>query len=141
MPTPANAAESEPGANAEADSPIADQREDQRPARVMKAAQHARADHLRPVDQLEGGGDANEVTARPMATALAGTSTRNKVTSERGKAHMPIAIAPMKPTPRPQAAQPARVMPASSPRPSARPTRTVAAWPSPSGTMKVRAAS
>ena len=39
------------------------------------------------------------------------------------------------------AVQPARAIPASSPRPSARPTRTVAACPRPSGTMKVSAAS
>ena len=53
---------------------------------------------------------------------------------------MTIAIAPMKPTPTTHDVQPARVTPASSPRPRARPTRTVAAWPRPNGTMKVRAA-
>ena len=54
---------------------------------------------------------------------------------------MPSAMVPMKPTPMIQAVHPARVIPGLSPRPSASPTRTVAAWPRPSGTMKVRAAS
>src|SRR4051812_40346790 len=45
--------EGEPGADPEAHAPIADERENQRPARVVEAAEHARADHLRPVDQLE----------------------------------------------------------------------------------------
>ena len=54
------AAEGQPGADAEADAPIAEQGEDQRPARVVEPAQHARADHLRAVDQLERGGDAQE---------------------------------------------------------------------------------
>ena len=52
--------EREPGADAEADPPIADQGENQRPAGVMQAAQHAGADHLRAVDQLESRGDPEE---------------------------------------------------------------------------------
>ena len=61
MPTPCQSrAEGEPRADAEADAPIAEQREDQRPARVVKPAQHAGADHLRAVDQLERRGDPQE---------------------------------------------------------------------------------
>ena len=55
--------------------------------------------------------------------------------------HITSAIVAMKPTPSTQAVQPARAIPASSLRPSASPTRTVAAWPRPNGTMKVSAAS
>ena len=63
------------------------------------------------------------------------------MTSWRGMLHMTSAMAAMKPTPITQAVHPARVIPGLSPRPSASPTRTVAAWPRPSGTMNVKAAS
>ena len=46
----------------------------------------------------------------------------------------------MKPVPSANAVQPARVTPAGSCAPKARPTRTVTAWPNPNGTMKQKAA-
>ena len=61
MPTPFQSrAEGEPRADAEPDDPIADEREQQRPARVVEAAKHSRADDLRAVDELECGSDAEE---------------------------------------------------------------------------------
>jgi hypothetical protein len=60
--------------------------------------------------------------------------------SSRGKIHIPSAMTVMKATPRANAVQPARVIASASPRPSARPTRTVAAWLRPSGTMKLNTA-
>ena len=61
MPTPRPAgAERQPHADADADDPIAEEREQHRHARVVKAAQHAGADHLRAVDDLEDGGDREE---------------------------------------------------------------------------------
>ena len=46
------------------DQPIADEGEDHRHARVVEPAQHARADDLRAVDDLEDGGDAEERHAK-----------------------------------------------------------------------------
>ena len=54
--------------------------------------------------------------------------------------HITTAIAAMNTPPITSAAMPARRTPGASPPPAARPTRTVAAWASPSGTMKVTAA-
>ncbi len=49
---------------------------------------------------------------------------------------MRMAVRTMKPTPRPSAAEPASLTPSRSPAPKARPTRTVAACPTPIGAMK-----
>src|SRR3954447_24319073 len=47
----------EPGTDAEPNHPISHQREQERPARIVQAAQHAGPDHLRAVDELESSGD------------------------------------------------------------------------------------
>ena len=61
MPTPRQPVEKASAhADAEADRPIADQGEDHRHARVVEPAQHARADDLRAVDDLEQGRDRQE---------------------------------------------------------------------------------
>src|SRR4051794_41806956 len=54
------AREGQPGTDSEPDHPIADKREQERPARIVQAAQHAGPDHLRAVDQLESGGDSEK---------------------------------------------------------------------------------
>src|SRR3954454_22258932 len=51
------ARESQPGADPKTDHPIADQCKEQRPAGIMEAAKHPRANHLSAVDQLEGRGN------------------------------------------------------------------------------------
>lgn len=52
--------EAKPDADAEADHPLADCRVDHGDSRVVEAAQHARADHLRAIDDLEDGRDGQE---------------------------------------------------------------------------------
>ncbi len=85
-------ANARPGADADADRPIADEGEDHRHPRVVEAAQHAGADHLRPVDDLEHGGDGRNDTPSAITRALAGVSSRNRVISSRGKAQISSAI-------------------------------------------------
>ena len=54
------ARERQPHPDPDADRPIADEREDHRHARVVEPAQHARADDLRAIDDLEDRGDPEE---------------------------------------------------------------------------------
>ena len=74
----------------------------------------------------------------PITAAFAGSAaSMNRPTMARGAVHITAAIASMNTPPIKSAPTPARRMPATSPPPAARPTRTVAACARPSGTMKV----
>ncbi len=84
---------------------------------------------------------ARKVTAARTTSRLAGSAaSMNSPTMPRGADHMISAMPSMKVLPMTSAMVPARSTPGGSPRPAARPTRTVAAWASPSGTMKLTAA-
>ena len=95
MPTPfQSAAERQPDADAEADDPIANEREEQAASgcRGARAAFPLRSPALRrPAGRRPR--RCRKLTARAIATAFAGTSVRNKVTSWRGMLHMTSAIA------------------------------------------------
>ena len=66
-------AEGEQDAERQADAPIAERREDHRHARVLQAAQHAGADGLRPVDELEQRREIEEGDGEPITAAFRGS--------------------------------------------------------------------
>ena len=134
------ARERQPHSGAESDDPVAEEGEQHRDARVVKAAQHSGTDDLRAVEDLEDRGNGQELHREHGHPAAARFRSRKNPTSVWGIAHISSAMTVMNATPSTHAVQPARVIAVRSPAPRARPTRTVAAWLKPQGTMKASAA-
>ena len=81
-------------AGAETDRPIAEQGEQHRDARVVQAAEHAGADDLRAIEDLEDGGDEPRNCTASMTRALAAASFRFEEEVDKRVGKMPTSARP-----------------------------------------------